>query len=144
MIVIKIFFNVFLFFREREKKRERGKERGRHRIQSRLQALSHQHRAQHRAWTHELWDHDLSWNQTLNWLSHPGTPLCAFKIKSMYVIFSNDYLFLRERARGGKGQKERETQNPKQAPRSELSAESQTRGLNSWAVRSWPELKSDT
>ena len=27
------------------------------------QALQHHHRAQCRAWTHKLWDHDLSWNQ---------------------------------------------------------------------------------
>ena len=35
-------------------------------------ALSCQHRAQCGAWTHELRDHDLSWSQTLNQLSHPG------------------------------------------------------------------------
>ena len=42
------------------------------------------------------------------------------------------------------GWRERETQNPKQAPGPELSTQSPTRGSNSWAVRSWPELKSDT
>ena len=57
------------------------------------------------------------------------------------------YLFLRERERQstrGEGQKEKDTQNPKQAPGSELSAQSPTRGLNSQTVRSWPEPKSDT
>ena len=41
------------------------------------------------------------------------------------------------------GGRERETQNPKQVPGSELSAQSPTRGLNSQAARSWPEPKSD-
>ena len=36
-----------------------------------------------------------------------------------------------------------ETQNLKQAPGSELSVQSQTRGSNSQTVRSWPERKSD-
>ena len=40
-------------------------------------------------------------------------------------------------------ERERETQNPKQAPGSKLSAQSPTRGSNSWTLRSWPELKSD-
>ena len=48
-----------------------------------------------------------------------------------------------DRTRAGEGQKERETQNPKQAPDSELSAQSPTLGSNSWSVRSQPELKSD-
>ena len=54
------------------------------------------------------------------------------------------HLLLREReaeyewARG----KERGKQNLKQAPGSELSAQSLTRGLNPQAVRSRPELKS--
>ena len=41
-------------------------------------------------------------------------------------------------------ERDSETQNPKQAPGSELSAESPMWGLNSQTVRSWPELKSDT
>ena len=56
------------------------------------------------------------------------------------------YLFLRDRGRvwAGEGQRERETQNPKQAPGSELLAQSPTWGLKSQTVRSWPEPKSDT
>ena len=27
---------------------------------------------------HEPWDHDLSWSQALNWLSHPGAPKVLF------------------------------------------------------------------
>ena len=44
---------------------------------------------------------------------------------------------------GGGSERERETQNLKQAPGSELSAQSPTRGLNSRTARSWPETKSD-
>ena len=39
----------------------------------------------------------------------------------------------------GEEQRGRETQNPKQAPGSELSAQSPMRGSNPRAVRSWPE-----
>ena len=57
----------------------------------------------------------------------------------------NVYLFLRKRERQrtsvvgaecGEEQRERETQNPKQAPGSEPSAQSLTRGLNPPTVRS--------
>ena len=72
----KIFFNVYLFLRQRETQHEwgRGRERGRHRIGSRLQALSHQPRARRGAQTRGPRDRDLSWSRTLNWLSHPGAP----------------------------------------------------------------------
>ena len=43
----------------------------------------------------------------------------------------------------GEGQRERETQTLKQAPGSELSAQSPKRGSDSQIVRSWPELKSE-
>ena len=42
----------------------------------------------------------------------------------------------------GEGQRERETQNSKKAPGSEVSAPSPLQDLNSRAVRSRPELKS--
>ena len=77
---LKDMFLKFIYFWDRERQREteheqgRGRERGRHRIWNGLQALSCQHRAWHRAWTHGPGDHDLSWSQMLNWLSHPGTP----------------------------------------------------------------------
>ena len=68
------------------------------------------------------------------------------------LSYFNVYLFFREivyecgrgRNRGGRAETERETRNLKQAPGSELSAQSRTWGLNSGAVRSWPEPKSDT
>ena len=43
---------------------------------------------------------------------------------------------MRDSAQAGEGQRERETQNPKQAPGSELSAQSPTWGSNSWTTRS--------
>ena len=50
-------------------------------------------------------------------------------------IYLSIYL-LGERVRVGEGQRERETQNLKQAPGSELPAQSPTRGLNLRTVRS--------
>ena len=76
---IKNFFLMFIFVREHRcacvHKQGRGRERARHRIWSRTQARSCQHTARRGARTHEPWDHDLSRSQTLNWLSHPGTPM---------------------------------------------------------------------
>ena len=74
-INLNFFFNVYLFLRQRETEHEQGRGRGEgDRIWNRLQALSCQHRARCGAWTHKLWDHDLSLSQTLNRLSHPGAP----------------------------------------------------------------------
>ena len=73
-------FNIFENNRKRQRQRtsrggtEKERER-RHRIWSKLQALSCQHGARCGAQTHDLWDHDLSQSWTLNWLSHPDTPL---------------------------------------------------------------------
>ena len=63
----------------------------------------------------------------------------------LFIYLLDIYLFLKEgdRARVGKGQRERETQNPKQALGSESLAQSPTRGSNSQTGRSWPEPKSD-
>ena len=59
--------------------------------------------------------------------------------KKVFFFFNvfNVYLFLRERdrARAGEEQRENDTQNPKQAPGSEMSAQSPTWGLNSLEVR---------
>ena len=74
------FFTVYFWERETERQRQkqsmngRGAERERHRIWSRFQTLSCQHRALHRAPIHEPWDHDLSWSQMLNQLTHLGAP----------------------------------------------------------------------
>ena len=57
--------------------------------------------------------------------------------KKIFLMFS---LFLRERKRETKyergGAERKETQTPKQAPGSELSAQSRTSGSNSQTVRS--------
>ena len=47
----------------------------------------------------------------------------------------------RERERAVEGQRERKTQNPRQAPGSELSAQSPMWGSNPQTVRSGPEPK---
>ena len=168
-----------LLLRERERERERQTDR--HRIWRRLQALSCQHRAQCGVWTHELWDHDLSWSRMLNRLRHSGAPqviflnhimsLLTFHLKSFkdprkvilpflvqqrnqapavlptffllqpvcfsffFLIFFLTFIYFWDR--------ERHTQNLKQAPGSELWAQSPTRGSNSRTARSWPELKPD-
>ena len=49
----------------------------------------------------------------------------------------------RQNMNGGGAERETHTQNLKQAPGSEPSAQSTTRGSNSWTSRSWPEPKSD-
>ena len=62
-------------------------------------------------------------------------PTCISFLK----IFFNVY-FLRERetynVQAGEGQRERETQNPWEAPGSELLAQSPMQGSNPWTARS--------
>ena len=58
------------------------------------------------------------------------------KINNIKHFLMFIYFFERERQQGRWGQRERETQNPKQAPGSELSAQSPTQDLNSQTVRS--------
>ena len=71
------FFLCFIYFwdRERQSISGRGAERERE-TQNLKQAPGSelQHRAWRRARTHVLCDHDVSWSQTLNQLSHPGAP----------------------------------------------------------------------
>ena len=70
---------------------------------------------------------------------------CFIWLLFFLFFFFNVYLFLRQReTEHERGRvREGETQNLKQAPGSELSAQSPTRGSNSRTARSWPELKSD-
>ena len=49
----------------------------------------------------------------------------------------------RDRARAEESREREKSQNPKQAPGSELSAQSLTQGSNPQTVRSWPELTLD-
>ena len=51
------------------------------------------------------------------------------------------FIFERESVSRGGAERERETEDPKQAPDSELSAQSQTRVSNSQTMRSGPEPK---
>ena len=62
-------------------------------------------------------------------------------IKNFFLRF-NFWERERDRAWVGEGQRERETPNRKQAPGSELSAQSPTRGSNPLVKRTWPEPKS--
>ena len=62
----------------------------------------------------------------------------------LWVLFFKVYLFLRERVCVHELGKSRERGRHgiwKQAPGSELSAQSPMQGLDPWAMRSWPELK---
>ena len=60
-------------------------------------------------------------------------------LKKIFLTF----IYPWDRGWTGEGQRERETQNLKQAPDSELSAQSPMWGLSSRSARSWPEPKSD-
>ena len=93
-----VLFFLSLLERERERERERAREQGGaeregDRTWSRLQAPSCQHRAPCWAWTHERWDHDLSWSQTLNPLSHTGAPVCPFLKGTKALSISFFFLF---------------------------------------------------
>ena len=63
-----------------------------------------------------------------------------FLLFLMFIYFEGE----RDRVRAGEGQRDRETQNPKKAPGSELSAQGLMLDSNSQTVRSRPEPKSDT
>ena len=67
---------------------------------------------------------------------------CSIEYVHSYLIFFFQRLSIfgteRDRAWTGEGQRERETQNQKQVPGSESSAQSPTRGSNSRTTRLWP------
>ena len=77
------------------------------------------------------------------WLITVINPKGFFLVYFLFYFVFNVYLFLRDREWAGEEQRERETQNPKQVPGSELSAQSPSWGSNPQTVRSWPEPKSD-
>ena len=68
---------------------------------------------------------------------------CCYLLKKIFLTFIYYWQIERDRAWAWEGQRERETQNLKQAPGSELSAQSLTQGWKSQTVWSWPELKPD-
>ena len=80
--------------------------------------------------------HSPSESAALGW--GPGS-LCFIYFYMFVFIFETE----RDRAWAGEGQRERETQNLKQVPGSEPSAQSPTRGSTPQTMRSRPELKSD-
>ena len=71
----------------------------------------------------------------LNQLSHPGA-LIYFFFNFLMFIFERERERASEQVEAGEGQREREPENPKQSSGSELSAQSLTRDLNSWTMRS--------
>ena len=91
-------------------------------------------------WKLDVWNSQCG---TLEISFSPYPRVCCF----LFLIFLT-FIYFWETERGrvwaGEGQRERETQNSKQAAGSELSAQSPTWGPNSQIVRSWPEPKSDT
>ena len=80
---------MFTYLRERQRQRDREREiqsvsRGgghqrERKIQNPKQAPGSELSAQSPMWGLNpwTWDHDLSWSQMLNWLSHPGTPIIS-------------------------------------------------------------------
>ena len=76
---------IYSFLRDRDRTWAGEGQREGETIWSRLQVLSCQQRALHMAWTHKPWDQDLSWSWSLNWLSHPGTPVRLLLISSRIV-----------------------------------------------------------
>ena len=69
----KFFFFKFIYFWEREKAQV-GEGQTMREKENPKQAVCCQRGAWCGAWIHKPWDHDLSWSQTLNPLSHPGVP----------------------------------------------------------------------
>ena len=69
--------------------------------------------------------------------------LILIKALLLLLLLINLFIFERESVSEGGAERERETQNPKRAPGSELSAQSLMQGLNPCTTRSCPELKSD-
>ena len=73
------------------------------------------------------------------------TDKSSLKELQVPLFFFNVFIYFwdRDRAWAAEGQREREMQNLKQAPGSELSAQIPTWGSNPQTTRSWPEPKSD-
>ena len=84
----KVFFNVYLFLRERETEHEqgRGRDRGRHNPR---QAPGSELSAQSPTkGLNSPWDHDLSWSWMINPLSHPGARYSSFFMSHLLISIS--------------------------------------------------------
>ena len=116
-----IFLSLFIYFEEGEGQRDRKRENPKSReIMIWVEIKSH----------------------LTDWATQAPQPwLFIFLLKKIFFIVYS--FFNRNRAWVGEGQRERETQNLKQAPGSGLTAQSPTWGSNPRTVRSWPELESD-
>ena len=68
---------------------------------------------------------------SVHWFS--VSPLAFFKKFLMFILFMRE---IETELEWGEGQRERETQNPRQAPGSELSAQSPMQGSNPQTMRS--------
>ena len=77
------------------------------------------------------------------WHIYPAN-ICSLVLQNAFLQFFLTFIYLwdRDRAQQGEGQRVRETQNPKQAPGPELTARSPPRGSNSRTARSRPEPRS--
>ena len=75
--------------------------------------------------------------QSWIWAKFNSSSSCV-PVKKFF--FKHVYSFSRDREWAGEGKRERETENLKQAPGSELSAHNPTQGLNPSTVRSWSEV----
>ena len=138
--------HLFFFLREREHERERERERILNRLHVQCGAWCGA-----RSHSYEIMTRAKIKSRMLNQLSHPGAPIhlhftLFYIIICLYIkkIFNVYFWDTHTHSTSREGQKKRETQNPKQAPSSELSAQNPMQVLNSQTARSWPELKSDT
>ena len=75
--------------RERERERERDRERQRETERDNPKQDPHcQHRTRCRAWTHEPWNHDLSWNQESHCSTQVHPTFCfKFLLAQFYIVF---------------------------------------------------------
>ena len=109
-------------------------------------------------WWRLPWIHGSSWEEPIYWqyliflsvtvgYCSPyldpfwflSTEFCTFPHINLFLTFT--YFWEGDSAHAWRGGRERGGQRIPVG--SELSAQSPTRGSNSWTVRSWPELKSD-
>ena len=87
--------------------------------------------------------HNRPYTRVSAFIQNPGEKDIS---KSLFLNFFLMFIYFWERARdrvwAGEGKRERETQNPKQAPGSELAAQSPTPGSNSdCEITTWAEVR---
>ena len=85
-------------YSEREKESKWGRGKKKRERENPKQAPCSQHRAQCRAWTHEPWDHDLSWSQPFSHLNHPCAPGLN-NLKCITYLCPNNLVAVRKNTR---------------------------------------------